>query len=360
MDSCDIPSFPDALRKIAKAKRIPLCAQLELTARCNFNCRMCYIHMDDKRIKELGKELTTDEWLRICREAKDAGTLYLTLTGGEIFTRPDFQELYTKLTEMGFLISLMTNASLIDEKVMSWLGKLPPYMIRITLYGSNNDVYNSVCRVGQGFERVDKALDLLQQANIPISLKAVLIKNNAPDIRNMYNYSFKRGLQLSVTEGINKSVRGAVSEADIVRIKPYEEELKQLGVGRYYHSTNTHGPFRHHSYYLDDCGPYGYTFQVTWDGNMTMCSFMSEPAVNLRENSVSKAWLQLMDITSHIKKPEKCNTCKYEEYCVRCPGGLAAECGSYNIVTDSYCEAAHRLYQLYTPKKEGKNNEKNV
>ena len=107
MNDCDMPPYPELLRRFAKAQRIPLFAQLELTARCNFNCRMCYIHMDDKHIKKLGQELTTDEWLRICREAKEAGTLYISLTGGEIFTRPDFQELYTKLSEMGFLITLM-------------------------------------------------------------------------------------------------------------------------------------------------------------------------------------------------------------------------------------------------------------
>ena len=347
MNDCDMPPYPELLRRFAKAQRIPLFAQLELTARCNFNFRMCYIHMDDKHIKKLGQELTTDEWLRICREAKEAGTLYISLTGGEIFTRPDFQELYTKLSEMGFLITLMTNASMIDEKVMSWLKKRPPYMVRISLYGSNNDVYRSVCQVENGFCRVDKAIRLLQEAGIPIVLKSIVIKNNASDIREMYRYASERKLNLSVTEGIAKPVRGASSEASSVRFEPYLEESKNPDQVRLKKLVDGHGPFPHRPEYLMECKPYGSTFTVSWDGKMSWCSFLSNPYVDLNNCSVDEAWQKLMEITSKIHKPEACNNCKYEEYCLRCPGVLAAECGSYDQVSEDFCQRAKRLYFLY-------------
>ena len=348
MADCDLPSYPEALQMFAKYKRIPLSAQLELTPRCNFNCRMCYIHMDDKHARELGRELTTDEWLRICQEAKDAGTLYLTLTGGEIFTRPDFQELYTKLSEMGFLITLMTNASLIDEKVMAWLRKRPPYMIRITLYGSNDDVYRSVCQIENGFSRVNKALDLLQEANIPITLKSVIIKNNAGDIENMHRYAFNRKLFLQSVLGIVKPVRGAVSEAEDVRFEPWADEVFPSDAKSYRKkSFNGRGPYQHHPNYLDDCGCYGHTFNVTWDGHMLLCSFMDKPFIDLRTRPVAEAWKQLLEKLEEVKKPAECIDCKYEEYCTRCPGSLSAETGSYNSVSSPYCERAKRLYRLY-------------
>ena len=351
MADCDLPSYPEALQMFAKYKRIPLSAQLELTPRCNFNCRMCYIHMDDKHAKELGRELTTDEWLRICQEAKDAGTLYLTLTGGEIFTRPDFKELYTKLSEMGFLITLMTNASLIDERVMEWLRKRPPYVIRITLYGSNDEVYRSVCQVENGFSRVDKAIKLLQEANIPINLKSVIIKNNADDIPKMYQYAAGRKLRLAMTEGISKPVRGAQSEAAFVRFEPYLEELNNSNPAISKRPVDGRGPYPHNPKYLMDCGPYGRAFTVTWDGKMSWCSFLNKPCMELKEHSVSDAWKRLLDEAEKIHKPQNCVNCKYEEYCLRCPGVLAAECGSYEQVSEEFCMRAQRLYSLYNRNK---------
>ncbi len=347
-----MPSYPELLRKFAKVQRIPLFAQLELTARCNFNCRMCYIHMDDKRIKELGQELTTDEWLRICQEAKDAGTLYLTLTGGEIFTRPDFQELYTKLSEMGFLITLMTNASLIDETVIGWLKERPPYMVRISLYGSNNDYYRSVCQVERGFERVDRAIGLLKDTNIPVALKSVLIKNNAADAQGMYRYAAERKLYISLTEGINRPVRGASSEAASVRFEPYLEALENADPTDYKKSADGRGPYPHGSHMLSECGPYGCTFTVTWDGHMSWCSFLDKPYVDLRKQSVSTAWKDILEMADRIKKPAECIDCKYEDYCMRCPGVLAAECGSYEHVSKDFCQRAKRLYSLYNKDKE--------
>ena len=347
MIDCDVSSYSKFLLRFAKAHCIPLSAQLELTAHCNFNCRMCYIHMDDKHIKELGQELTTDEWLRICREAKKAGTLYLSLTGGEIFTRPDFQELYSKLSEMGFLITLMTNASLIDEKVMSWLKKRPPYVIRITLYGSNNDIYRSVCQVENGFSRVDKALTLLQDANIPVALSSVVIKNNVDDLLEMHRYAFEHKLKLNATKGICKPVRGASSEASSVRIEPYLEEYNNPDHIHLKNLVDGHGPYPHGPNYLMECGPYGSTFTVTWNGHMSWCGFLSNPYVNLKTCSVDEAWKKLMEISSKIHKPEACNNCKYEEYCLRCPGVLSAECGSYETVSEDFCQRAKRLYFLY-------------
>lgn len=105
----------------ARKHRIPLNAKLELLPVCNLNCRMCYIRTDMETVRAQGGLLPVEAWLTLARELRDAGTLFLLLTGGEVFLYPGFEELYTQLIEMGFSITLNTNATLIDERVMSWL-----------------------------------------------------------------------------------------------------------------------------------------------------------------------------------------------------------------------------------------------
>lgn len=307
---------------------------------------MCYIHMNDKRIKELGQELTTAEWLRIAGDLKDMGTLYLSLTGGEVFMRPDFQTLYEELNKMGFLIQLMSNISMIDEKVMVWLMKTPPYAINTTIYGSNNSVYKKVTGIENGFDRFNRALNLLLSANIPVTVKTILTKLNEDDIFYMHNYCADHGIKLISSYGVNKAVRGAISDADKVRRLRYQPP-GPTPPDIYKARTDGHGPYIHHINYLDDCGAYGNSLHVSWDGKAILCSFMAEPYVDLKELSVKEAWPIFLKKVDQIKKPAKCNNCKYEEYCTRCPGALSAEYGSYNIVTDDFCKSAKYLYSQY-------------
>ena len=64
-------------------------------------------------------------------QAVDAGTLDLTITGGEPLVRSDFPEIYTAFTEMGFRIHLQTNLSLLDGALMDLIAERPPMQINL-------------------------------------------------------------------------------------------------------------------------------------------------------------------------------------------------------------------------------------
>ena len=79
---------------------LPIGGSFELTARCNFNCRMCYVHLSQAQIHAgRGRELTTEEWIRLAQEATDRGMVFALLTGGEPFLRSDFFEIYNAAME---------------------------------------------------------------------------------------------------------------------------------------------------------------------------------------------------------------------------------------------------------------------
>ena len=65
--------FYKAVWEKAYADAIPISGTFELTPRCNFNCRMCYVHLPEAKIGEHGTELTAEEWIRIAQEAKKPG-----------------------------------------------------------------------------------------------------------------------------------------------------------------------------------------------------------------------------------------------------------------------------------------------
>ena len=72
------------MQQKAYENAIPIHATFEITPRCGFNCRMCYVHLPVDRISKVGdgRELTGDEWLEIGRQAVEMGVFSICITGG--------------------------------------------------------------------------------------------------------------------------------------------------------------------------------------------------------------------------------------------------------------------------------------
>ena len=81
----------------AKHKRNPITVNMELLPVCNLDCKMCYIRTNMETVNKQGGLIGADEWLGIAKELVAAGTLFLLLTGGEVFLYPQFRYLYENL-----------------------------------------------------------------------------------------------------------------------------------------------------------------------------------------------------------------------------------------------------------------------
>ena len=112
------PTIKQFVYRRGAQKRIPVSGTFELTPRCNLSCKMCYVRMSAEEQRQRGVELTTEEWLSIAREAVKEGMIYLLLTGGEPLLRPDFTEIYRGIIQMGVVISVNTNATLVTPEIV--------------------------------------------------------------------------------------------------------------------------------------------------------------------------------------------------------------------------------------------------
>ena len=137
--------FVNTLFMKAQAKGIPLSGSFELTARCNFDCRMCYIHRRSRDCEALMGEKNADWWVTLAKQAKEHGTLLLLLTGGEPLLRRDFDEIYTACKSLGLLTSVNTNGVLLDEDKLRLLREYPPQRVNISLYGASPETYGRLC-----------------------------------------------------------------------------------------------------------------------------------------------------------------------------------------------------------------------
>lgn len=325
--------FYKAVWEKAFADAIPISGTFELTPRCNFNCRMCYVHLKEEQISKYGSELTAKEWLRIAEEGKRAGMMWLCVTGGEPVMHPEFEVIWRELSQMGFFITLQTNASLIRGKMAELLEQYPPRCVKTTLYGSNDEVYEKVCGIKQGFSKVNEGIQILKQLKIPVEAVSTIIEQNKDDVRGIAFYAFQNKIPWQPTAGVKSSVRNEGDEIETVRIQNIDENIwkRQMEERLEKHPVNIE---RKPCTY---CKDYRLGYWITWNGQMRFCSFMDKPDISVLDTGFEKAWKQLIEYEESLKWPEECYTCEANKICLKCAGTLNAECGDPERVSEKFC-----------------------
>lgn len=325
--------FYKAVWEKAFADAIPISGTFELTPRCNFNCRMCYVHLEEEQIPEYGKELTAREWIHIAEEAKEAGTTWICVTGGEPLMHPEFPMIWRELSQMGFFITLQTNASLIRGDIVSLLEQHPPRCIKTTLYGSNDEIYEKVCGIKNGFTRFHEGIQTLKEMKIPVEVVSTIIEQNKADINQMALYAFENRLRWQPTTGVKASVRNKQNNINQVRVPNSNEATWKQRMKERLEKQPVNIERKPCTY----CKDYRLGYWVTWNGQMRFCSFMDKPDIPVRQIGVKEAWRQLIEYEEALKWPRECYTCEANKICLKCAGSLNAECGDPEQVSEEFC-----------------------
>lgn len=341
----------------AKSMRRPISASFELTSRCNLRCKMCYIagQADNKELK--GRELSTAQWIRLAEMAKDAGVLFVTLTGGEVFLRKDFGEIYEALASMGFIIQIYTNATLITPEIAKWLGKIPPLQVSCTVYGASADTYEKICGNRDGYEKAINAIRYLRQEGINLEVKTTAVRDNWREFNEIGKIAREFGAVFGVVNYILPRREGCGSDPEGQRMTPEEfidfdeivMEYNKTVVGSFAKITNDEYenslvPVIEDTDKDDEdafyCQAGKSGLWLTWDGRMTPCGLMSEPAVYPLKVGMEQAWEELKNACRQIPVCRECEECDMKSRCYHCPARLKLETGQYDKPAPYLCEIA--------------------
>ena len=390
-------SFISRLFDKATQTGTPLSGTFELTSRCTLDCKMCYIHRKENDKSVIKKEKPTEWWLDLAEKAQKAGTLLLLLTGGECMLREDFEEIYLACKKMGFLVTVNTNATLIDEKKIELFKKNPPHRINITLYGMSRETYGNLCGVPEAFDRVMWAIKSLKEAGINLKINYTVTPYNKDDVIGASDLADELGIPIQTVTylfpplracngcGGNKNPqkptsyncvadptlltphsslltcgdgRPASGEAD--RLAPEDAAKVMFNLQKHrlgdefdkfleYKDKNKKTPD-----YFDDCEKEGErikcragstTFWVTWDGKMTPCGMMVEPVAEIGDD-FKKAWNQIRKAREEIILPPQCTNCEYKHNCDICAAVSYAETGKFDGLPTYACEKAKAYTKL--------------
>ncbi|MCL6611754.1 MAG: radical SAM protein [Peptococcaceae bacterium] len=319
---------------------------LVVTNECNLRCKHCYVDAGRK----LENELSLDEIKDLLEQLYFMGVMQLDITGGEPLLRPDLEAILHTIREMGFVVTLLTNGTLLDGNVTGILSSMDIKFVQIPLEGMPEN--HEFVRGGGTFDRCVDSIRLLKRANIPVQVRTTVSKRSLNDLENLAQLlvglnvdslllaefiPVGRGMAWEKDFFLNKEEKTMFKET-YVRIKAMFPELAVQG-GPYGYLEG-HKGFKEAGEFKKSfmCGLVrGDWCQIMPDGTVTPCDLIIFHAGNVRTQSMREIWRESPVFRAFRgfdaeKLKGSCGDCGYKYIC----GGCRALAFLYN--GDFYAE----------------------
>jgi radical SAM protein with 4Fe4S-binding SPASM domain len=350
LETLEYSDFSVAAHQRSPGKRVPMDVSIEVTRRCPLDCLHCYnnLPMGDQAARQA--EMSLAEHCALLDELAAAGCMWILYSGGEIFARKDFLEIYTEAKKRGFLITLFTNGILINERIANYLAEYPPFSIEITLYGATRETYEALTQVRGSFDRCMRAIDLLLERKLPLKLKTVPTSINQHEVYEMKRFAEERGVEFKFDPLINPRIDCSQSPLAI-RLTPEEvvaleffdvrrrEDYRRLAnedlaLG----APSVDGEATRYS-----CGGGQNGCAIDPTGTMSICVISHQQGYNIRQGSFSEGWEgRLREIRAQKKtRPTICDRCQIQSLCSMCPANGELENGDPESPVEFLCQVAH-------------------
>jgi radical SAM protein with 4Fe4S-binding SPASM domain len=342
-----VSAFQQRVHARSIRDRQPTSCLFEITPVCNLRCRFCYVALDPYA----GPYLSTAQSVRVLDALAEAGILWLTFTGGEIFSRRDFATLYRHARAKGFLVTLFTNATLVTEDVASLLAEHPPHAVEVSIYGADAAHYEGTTGIPGSFARFERGVDRLRGAGVNLILKhptSTLTEDHVPAIQA---WCESRRLPYKLSFEIENRHDGG-QQPSVYRIEPRRARSLERQV-----RGPTAGPLPEcgdavpgredgrESLYRCSAGRTNVFIDAL--GNASHCVLDREPAFSLLEMSFADAWRRIGEwVEQPLPEDAPCAGCGLRSGCSNCPARARLATGN-PFGRDSYrCDLTHAAHGL--------------
>jgi len=292
---------------------------VDITYRCNERCIHCYLDHDSR------DELALSELERVFAEAREIGTLFLTLSGGEPMIRPDFFPILRSACALGFAVKLKTNGTMIRDAEAGEMAKLGVHQVQISVYSDDPETHDGITKLPGSFRRSLDAINLLRDSGIHVVLADPLMRANIDDYRKVQTLAEELGVAFTFDPTITPMING---DLDLSNQRVTRTALRQL-----YQDASLVGdptefcrpgapPDNLHEQV--PCGAGHNAGYIDPNGSVTPCVQFPYPCGNVRHQSLADIWRhspQMLEVRSiRLKDLHTCSSCDLVGGCTRCPG----------------------------------------
>ncbi len=350
MEQVSYGAFSADVHQRHTGDRVPIQVSIEVTRRCPLECLHCYNNLPMSDVDARRREMTTQEHFRLLDQLVDIGCFWILYTGGEIFARKDFLEIYTYAKKKGFLITLFTNGTIMTEEIADYLAEWPPFAIEITLYGRTRETYEALTAIPGSYDRCLRGIRMLKDRGLPLKLKTVATSVNKHEILSMRQFAEEElGVEFKVDGQINPRIDCSQSPL-AVRLTPEEvvaldlHSPKEIAEYRRLAKRDQENPPNladNESVYF--CGGGMNSFSINPYGEMGICVISQQETFSTKSIPVKEVWEKTVRELRLRKRTRvtKCTQCRIQSLCGMCPANGELENGDRESPVEFLCNVAH-------------------
>lgn len=320
-----------ALIRRAQTLGVPLGVHLDVTYRCDLACVHCYL------TERRRKELTLDEYRALFDELRSLGTLFLLVSGGEIFHRPDGLQILREACARRFEVRIITHGGHIDTDVAAELADMGVRVVAMSIYAASAGPHDAITRVEGSWERTVAAARNLRAVGVPVLFKCVLTNRNPDVAREMRELAAELGVGIEFSVDIKGDNVGSDALMDLGmdldhRVESFSCVYPEL-VGR-----DALPVFLAESH---TCLAGNASCYISPDGSVQPCLDWEEVAGNVRDQSFGDIW-RGSDVFLRARGIRRgsfggCSSCENFDHCSLCPARSLREAGSTTAPAPSKC-----------------------
>ena len=350
MEQLSYGAFSADLHQRQSGERVPLQVTIEVTRRCPLECLHCYNNLPMGDMEARQRELSKEEHFRMLDELVEMGCFWILYTGGEIFARKDFLEIYTYAKKKGFLITLFTNGTIINEQIADYLAGWPPFAIEITLYGRTRETYEALTAIPGSYDRCIRGIKLLKERGLPLKLKTVATSINKHEVMAMRRFAEDElGVEFKMDGQINPRIDCSQSPL-AVRLTPEEVVALDMSAPKgksEYLRLARHDLEKPANLAQTDtmyfCGGGMNSFAINAYGEVGICVISQQETFGIRGSGVKSVWEESLLQLRNRKRTRvtKCVQCRIQSLCGMCPANGEMENGDRESPVEFLCHVAH-------------------
>lgn len=346
----------ERITRKADAMRIPIGGTMELLPLCNMQCKMCFVQDNSKDAQK--SILGADEWISIARKAKEAGVLYILLTGGEPLFHPDFKKIYLAMREMGLILTVNSNGTLLDEEWADFFERYPCRRYNITLYGASNETYARLCGNPRGFDQTIRSLHLLKKKRLPVRVSITLTKENKNDLKEILEIVNELNLPCLTASYMFPPIRRKTESNEFAQVRMTPKEAAETRIQSIFMKhpdldikqqakdliDRLTGPIALPSYAKGfSCRAARSGFWISWKGRMMPCGMIESPSGDLLNEDFMEIWQRMIREVDQIMPCQKCRTCRKKIICQSCAAACFTENGRFDEEPNYLCDMTDEI-----------------
>lgn len=202
----------------SKQSKPPLWLLAELTYRCPLQCPYCSNPVEIAKYKD---ELSTEDWIRVMRQARKMGAAQLGFSGGEPLARRDLEALIAEARSLGYYTNLITSGVGMDEKRVKTFKEAGLDHIQISFQASDEELNNYLGGT-RSFQHKQEMARVVKEHEYPMVLNIVLHRKNVDQIRDILDMTV--ALKADYVELASTQYYGW-SRVNIEQLLPTREQL---------------------------------------------------------------------------------------------------------------------------------------